>query len=80
MWAKYIYLMSSRLQKIEKIQLKRKGMMRGDVNYVLSVKEYVGVPQSHCKLPRNTEHSAVFSLFLPGPLSENPSTPQERTL
>ena len=54
--------------------------MRGDVNYVLSVKEYVGVPQSHCKLPRNTEHSAVFSLFLPGPLSENPSTPQERTL
>ena len=80
MWAKYIYLMSSTLQKSEKIQLKRKEMIRSDVNYVLSVKEYVGVPQSHYKLPRNTEHSAVFFLFLLGTVSENPSTPQERTL
>ena len=80
MWAKYIYLMTSTLQKSEKIQLKRKGMMSSDVNYVLSVKEHVGLPQSHYKLPRNTEHSAFFFLFLLGPVSENPSTPRERML
>ena len=55
-------------------------MMKSDVNYALSVKEHVGLPQSHYKLPRNTEYSAVFFLFLLGPVSENPSTPLERTL
>ena len=34
--------------------------MKSEVNYVLSVKEYVEVPPSHYKLPRNTEHSAFF--------------------
>ena len=72
--------MSLTLQKSEKIQLKIKGMMKGDVNYALSVKEHVGLPQSHYKLPRNTEHSAVFFLFYLGPVSENPSTQLERTL
>ena len=55
-------------------------MMKSDVNYALHVKEHVGLPQSHYKLPRNTEHSVVFFLFLLGPVSENPSTPLERTL
>ena len=62
--------MSSTLQKSEKIQLKRKGMMKSDVNYVLCVKEYVGVSQSHYKLPRNTEHSAFFSYFYWGQSSK----------
>ena len=53
--------------------------MKSEVNYVLSVKEYVEVPPSPYKLPRNTEHSAFFFfLFLLGPVSENP--PLERTL
>ena len=57
--------------------------MKSDVNYVLSVREHVGVRQSHYKLPRNiTEHSAVFFVFLlrPAAVSKNPSTPLERTL
>lgn len=54
--------------------------MKSDVNYALHVKEHVGLPQSHYKLPRNTEHSVVFFLFLLGPVSEFPSTPLERTL
>ena len=62
--------MSSTLQKSEKIQLKRKGMIKSDVNYVLCVKEYVGVSQSHYKLPRNTEHSAFFSYFYWGQSSK----------
>ena len=53
-------------------------MMKSDVNYVLSVKEYVGVPQSHYKLPQNTEHLALFFLFLLGPVSENLSTLLEK--
>ena len=76
-----IYLFNAiNTAKCEKIQFKRKGMIKSDVNYVLCVKEHVGLPQSHYKLPRNTEHSAVFFLFLLGPVSENPSTPLERTL
>ena len=44
--------------------------MKSDVNYVLCVKEYVGVSQSHYKLPRNTEHSAFFSYFYWGQSSK----------
>ena len=55
-------------------------MMKSDVNHALTVKEHVGLPQSHYKLPRNTEYSSVFFVFLLGPVSENSSTPLERTL
>ena len=55
-------------------------MRKSDVNYALSVKEHVGLPQSHYKLPRNKEHSVVFFLFYLGPVSKNPSTQLERTL
>lgn len=55
-------------------------MMKSVVNYALNMKEHVGVPQSHYKLPRNTEYSAIFFLFLLGPVSENSATPLERTL
>ena len=55
-------------------------MRKSDVNYALSVKEHVGLPQSHYKLPRNKEHSVVFFLFYLGPVSKNPSTQLGRTL